>query len=134
MIVLGLDYGRKRTGVAIGNLATFAARPLSVVNGRGEARMLALAQIIAEWRPAQLVVGLPVHMDGAEHANTRRAREFGRRVSARFSLPVEFADERLSTDEARRENPQSQTVDAEAAAVILRAWLRERENAAAAGS
>lgn len=127
MIVLGLDYGRKRTGVAIGNLATFAARPLSVVSGRGEARISALARIVAEWRPAQLVVGLPVHMDGTEHANTRRAREFGRRIAARFALPVAFADERLSTDEVRRENPRAADRDAEAAAIILRDWLRQRE-------
>ena len=128
MIVLGLDYGRKRTGVAIGNLATFNARPLAIVEGRGERRMSELEKIIAEWRPVRLVVGLPVHMDGSEHANTRKAREFGRRISRLFSLPVDFADERLTTDEVRREKPESQNRDAEAAAIILRDWLRQKES------
>ena len=127
MIVLGLDYGRRRTGVAIGNLATFSARPLAVVEGRGERRMAGLEKLISEWRPSRLVVGLPVHMDGTEHSTTRRAREFGERMGSRFNLPVDFADERLTTDEARRENPQSQTHDAEAAAIILRDWLRRLE-------
>lgn len=128
MLVLGLDYGRKRTGVAIGNLAVFSARPLTVVHGRGEQRIAALAKLVAEWRPSQLVVGLPVHLDGAAHANTRRAREFGMRIGRIFSLPVAFVDERLTTEEVRRENPRAQNRDAEAAAVILRDWLREQEH------
>lgn len=127
MIVLALDYGRKRTGVALGNLATFTARPLATLEGRGEQRMQGLEKIIAEWRPSRLIVGLPVHMDGAEHATTRKAREFGGRVGRRFSLPVDFADERLTTDEVRRENPNAKERDAEAAAVFLRDWLRENE-------
>ena len=128
MIVLGLDYGRRRTGVAIGNMATYTARPLAVVEGRGERRTEGLEKLISEWRPSRLVVGLPVHMDGTEHSVTRRAREFGIRMGSHFNLPVDFADERLSTDEARRQNPQSKTHDAEAAAIILRDWLRKLEN------
>ena len=134
MIVLGLDYGRKKIGIAIGNFATYSARPLAVARGSGERRMRELGRAIAEWKPSQLVVGLPVHLDGTEHANTRRAREFGIRIGKFFSLPVEFADERLTTDEAKRENPQADSHDAEAAAIILRDWLRQKESNLRAGN
>jgi len=53
--------------------------------------------LVREWRPERLVVGLPLAMDGSEHDMTRRARRFARRLEARFRLPVELADERLSS-------------------------------------
>ena len=127
MIILGLDYGRRRTGVAIGNLATYTARPLQVVEGDGERRLLALERIATEWRPSRIIAGLPVHMDGTPHRATERARDFAERVAGRLGLPLEFADERLTTAEARRENPGMKNVDAEAAAIILRDWLRKKE-------
>ena len=75
---LAFDFGARRVGVATGNSLTRTATPLTTVTVEGEARMAAIAALIAEWRPAALVVGVPRHPDGAAHVNTERARRFVR--------------------------------------------------------
>ena len=85
---LAFDFGTARVGVASGNSLTRSATPLRTVAAQGEARFEAIARLIAEWQPAALVVGVPFHPDGAAHVNTERARRFGRRLKARFGLPV----------------------------------------------
>ena len=60
-----------------------------------------------EWQPELLVVGLPVHADGSEHEMTARARRFARQLEGRFRLPVAFADERYTTEEAGRRLAES---------------------------
>jgi putative Holliday junction resolvase len=99
--ILAFDFGEKRTGVAIGELSLRIAHPLTTIDAAGNAaRTAAIAALIEEWKPVALVVGLPVHMDGAEHALTERARRFGRRLEGIFRLPVRFVDERLTTRDA----------------------------------
>jgi putative Holliday junction resolvase len=118
---LAFDFGVRRVGVATGNSMTRTATPLTTVAAEGEARLAAIAALIAEWRPAALVVGVPFHPDGAAHANTERARRFGRELRARFGLPVHEVDERYTTTEARRAG--SADLDAAAAAIILEQHL-----------
>ena len=60
-------------------------------------RFARIAALIAEWRPCELVVGLPLHMDGSEHDMTRRARRFANQLHGRFRLPVTLVDERLTS-------------------------------------
>src|SRR4029079_5349486 len=67
---LAFDFGVRRVGVATGNSLTRTATPLVTVAVEGEARLAAIAALVAEWRPAALVVGVPRHPDGAAHANT----------------------------------------------------------------
>ena len=75
-----------------------AAASLTTIDAADrQRRFAAIAALIEEWRPAQLVVGLPAHLDGAEHELSRLARKFSRELSARFGLPVEFVDERLTS-------------------------------------
>ena len=85
--------------------------------------MQAIARLVDEWRPDALVVGVPVHPDGAPHENTARAQRFARQLHGRFRLPVHEVDERWSTTEALSEGARD--VDAAAAAVILDQYLRE---------
>jgi len=118
---LAFDFGARRIGVATGNSLTRTATPLTTVTVEGEARMAAIAALIAEWRPAALVVGVPRHPDGAAHVNTERARRFGRELRARFSLPVHEVDERYTTTDARRAGAVD--LDAAAAAIILEQHL-----------
>ena len=118
---LAFDFGVRRVGVATGNSLTRTATPLTTVAAEGEARMAAIAALVAEWRPAALVVGVPRHPDGAAHANTARARRFGRELQARFALPVHEVDERYSTTDARRGGAAD--VDAAAAAILLEQHL-----------
>ena len=118
---LAFDFGTRRVGVATGNSLTRTATPLTTVAVEGEARLAAIGALIAEWRPAALVVGVPRHPDGAAHANTERARRFGRQLHARFGLPVLEIDERYTTTDAKRAGAAD--LDAAAAAIILEQHL-----------
>jgi putative Holliday junction resolvase len=118
---LAFDYGTRRVGVASGNSLTRSATPLRTVAAEGGARFDALGQLIAEWRPDALVVGVPVHPDGAPHENTARARRFARQLHGRFRLPVHEVDERYTTTEALSQGAPD--VDAASAALILEQFL-----------
>lgn len=126
MILLAFDVGRKKTGVAVGNFLTGSARPLAVARGGRTAQLAAIGEHIREWNPGTLLVGLPRYLDGGEHGMTRFCRAFAGVLGRQFGLPVEFADERLTTVAARAETGIRGEADAAAAGVILRDWLRER--------
>lgn len=96
--VLAFDFGETRIGVAQGDTQIGIAHPLATVSGRSNAeKFAAIAELVNEWRPQFLVVGLPVHADGTAHELTRLARLFGSRLHARFGLPVYWADERFTS-------------------------------------
>lgn len=77
---LAFDFGEARIGVAEGDAEVGTAHPLATVTGEGnEAKFAAIAKLVTEWQPRQLVVGLPAHTDGSEHELTRLCRKFGRR-------------------------------------------------------
>jgi len=120
---LAFDFGTRRVGVATGNSLTRTATPLTTVSAEGEARMAKIGALIAEWRPTALVVGVPRHPDGVAHANTERARRFGRQLNARFGLPVHEVDERYTTTDAKRAGAVD--LDAAAAAIILEQHLAD---------
>ena len=119
---LAFDFGLKRTGVATGNSLLRQASPLTTVAAEGDVRFERIARLIAEWQPDALVVGVPVHPDGAPHDNTRRAQRFARQLQGRFHLPVHEVDERYSTTEAAASGAAD--LDAAAAAIILDQFLR----------
>ena len=133
--VLAFDFGTRRIGVAVGDLATRLAHPLATIERERDAdRFEEIAALVAEWKPARLVVGLPVHADGTPHAMTARAQRFGRQLAGRFGLPVDYADERHTTHEAsaalaeagRRGARATDVRDRVAAQLILQGWLDER--------
>ncbi len=96
--VLAFDFGAKRIGTAVGDLGIGIAHPLTTIEAAAKQRRYAdITALIEEWRPSLLVVGLPARMDGVEHELSRLARKFARELGARFSLPVELVDERLSS-------------------------------------
>jgi putative Holliday junction resolvase len=119
---LAFDFGLKRTGVASGNRLTRSATPQGSIRAEGDARWPLLARRIADWQPDALVVGVPLHPDGAAHENTRRARRFARQLRGRFGLPVFEVDERYSTTAALQAGASD--ADAAAAAIILEQFLR----------
>jgi putative Holliday junction resolvase len=132
MRYLGIDVGRARIGVAIADELLRTARPLRVVERRGDAPDLAvIAGVAAEYEVTQAVVGLPLNMDGTEGPSADFARRFAAKLGDVLHVPVVFQDERLSTFEAAtrlRDRGISakegrQLIDAEAAAVILQDWL-----------
>ena len=119
---LALDFGHKRTGVAVGNRLLRTATPQGTIAAEGDARFARIAERIREWQPDALVIGVPTHPDGAEHENTVRARKFGRQLRGRFGLPVFEVDERYTTTEAHSQGAKD--ADAAAAAIILEQFLR----------
>lgn len=130
--VLAFDFGEARIGVAMGSTELGIPHPLETIAFEdNERRFVRIGQLIAEWAPQSLVVGLPCHMDGAEHAMTRLARKFANRLHGRFALPVFLVDERLSSaaassalDEAGlRGRKQKPALDQVAAMQILQGWL-----------
>jgi putative Holliday junction resolvase len=129
--VLAFDFGTRRIGVAMANTLTRVAHPLATVDAPPAAQIAAIAALIDEWRPAQLVVGLPVHADGTPHAMTARAKAFARTLETRFALPVALVDERFTTLAAesalaaagRRGRAARAARDETAAHIILQQWL-----------
>ena len=130
--MLAFDFGTRRIGVAVGNTLTRSARALATIDADDAGtRFAAIAALIALWRPDRLVVGLPLHADGTEHAMTARARRFGTALAQRFALPVAYEDERHTSEAARdllRGGGRGARArrDEVAAQIILDAWLHRR--------
>lgn len=122
-IVLGFDFGLRRVGVAVGNGITRHAQPLAVIADPGDVRWRRIAELIASWQPAQLVVGIARHPDGAPHEMTTRCERFARQLAGRFGLPVARVDERYSSAVVPGGH------DDAAAAVILQQWFEETAGA-----
>ncbi|MBA3506812.1 MAG: Holliday junction resolvase RuvX [Betaproteobacteria bacterium] len=133
--VLAFDFGTRRIGVAVGNTLVRVAHPLATIEQERNKRFDSIAELINEWRPAILVVGLPLHADGTEHAMTERARRFARQLQGRFRLAVEFSDERWTTELAQAALDAQGTQgtvargarDQVAAQLILQSWLDQHE-------
>jgi len=141
-IVLGIDFGLRRIGLAVGDTLTRTARPLPALTVASAARLadadwLHLERCIRECGASQIVVGCPYNVDGSAHGLTDAAREFARELQQRVSLPLHLEDERYSSLEATqalRERRQSgrqrgrierSQIDSAAAAVILERWLTQ---------
>ena len=99
--VLCFDFGEQRVGVAVGEHTLTNANPLMVIdNESNEARFTIISQLIKEWQPKLLIVGLPLSLDGSETNVTQLCKKFARRLNGRFNLPVMLIDERYSSVEA----------------------------------
>ncbi len=130
--VLAFDFGEKRIGVATGETLLRSAHPLTVIHAESnDDRFAAIAKLVDEWCPVQLVVGLPTHADGTPHEMTRLAQKFAERLRRRYHIPVGFADERLTSLDAERRLRESgrnsrnakPVLDAVAAQLILQTWF-----------
>lgn len=107
--VLAFDFGKVRIGVAQGHSETRMAHPLTTITGKSnEQKFVAIAQLIEQWQPQYLVVGVPTHADGSIHELTRLAKTFGHRLHGRFHLPIYWVDERYSSIYAQEQLHQAQ--------------------------
>ncbi len=135
---LGFDFGCKRIGVAVGQTAIGTASALTVLRSfRQTPDWNGIGQLISEWQPNGLVVGLCQDRHGQDNLITPRIRKFCRQLEGRYRLPVFQHDETLSTFEAKQllfdEVKVSAaklwaTQDALAAQRILESWLTENRN------
>ncbi len=124
MKVVALDHGTVRTGVAVCDRTGTVARPLTVVERVGtEAGFATLLALLEEQQPERIVVGLPLSLDGREHAQARLARAFSERLAAVVEAPVELFDERYTSKLADQRGGVAAR-DARAAATLLEDYLR----------
>ncbi|QTO01672.1 Holliday junction resolvase RuvX [Aggregatibacter sp. 2125159857] len=132
--VLAFDFGTKSIGCAVGQSITGTAQSLPAFKAQdGIPDWDAIGNVIKEWQPARIVVGLPLNMDGTEQELTLRAKKFANRLNGRFNLPVELQDERLTTTEARSEifsrggyrALNKSKVDGISACLILESWFEQ---------
>jgi putative Holliday junction resolvase len=127
--ILAFDFGLKRIGIAVGEPELGTAHPLPAIAAPG---FDMITKLISEWRPAALVVGLPVAERG-EHPLAKRVERFARQLEGRFRLPVARVDERFTSVEAESRLRETKTkssmkktaVDSVAAQLILEQYLND---------
>ena len=130
MRCLGIDYGRRRIGLALSDPTLLIATPLVIIENRGiKKTVLQIWDIIQKNDVKQIVIGLPLHANGDESKMSREARQFGE-VFVALGLPVEFIDERYTSFEAEsiigNQCESKKLIDKVAASIILQIYLDER--------
>lgn len=140
--ILAIDYGRVRHGLAVSDGLGLAAHPLPVlVRGTTEADLTRLRALIEDRDVRRVVLGLPIDMSGLEGHMAKEVRLFGAALQAALGLPLDYEDERLSTDEAEvrlkdrglRPSDRKRRRDSMAAAIILEAVLAREQGGPGAG-
>jgi putative Holliday junction resolvase len=131
--VLAFDFGEKRIGVAVGECELRSASALTTFDAEtNDARWSAIGHLLDEWKPALLVVGLPLSPDGEAHDMTARAQRFARQLEGRYRLPVALQDERFTSAEADTQlrdrgqhdwRERKKHLDAHAAQLILKDYF-----------
>jgi putative Holliday junction resolvase len=137
MRYLAIDPGGKRTGFAVGDDITRIATPVAVVEAASdEARLAAILRAVEENEPGELVLGLPLNMDGSESPGTKQARALASTLTQRTGLTVHLVDERLTSFAAESQlseldltrGGKKERRDAIAAALILRDFLERDQS------
>jgi len=133
MRYLAIDYGTRRTGLAICDAAETVASPLSVIQGRKDL-LEQIAGIVGTEGIEAVVLGLPLSMDGSESAQTRLVLKFADELKKHLDIPVHLHDERLSSFAAEEKlaaaeysrGQKKKRLDAVAAAAILESFLEQK--------
>lgn len=132
---LGFDYGARFIGVAVGRTPGNRCEALDTVRAtQGRPDWIHITRLIQEWQASQLVVGVPLNMDGSECDMTARARRFGNQLQGRYNLPVHWADERLTSSHVKhmlaaagmRGTRHKSVLDKISARLILQAFLDQQ--------
>jgi putative Holliday junction resolvase len=139
--VAGIDYGRKRIGLAVCDAARILASPLAMhaPTGDEDAEAAFYRRLVRDEEVVGFVVGLPIHADGSDSRMSVEVEKFGAWLAAATGLPVAFQDERFTSIEAAgklaghgfsRGRKKART-DAIAAQIVLSDWLESRATGAA---
>jgi putative Holliday junction resolvase len=135
MVIVALDVGQARIGVAVSDELEMLASPHSTIRRTSNAAAIAaIARVVDASGAEQVVVGLPVSFDGKLHTQAQSVQAFAEKLRARLSVPLVYADETLSTVRAEEQlraagvRPERirERIDAAAAAVILQEYLDAR--------
>ncbi len=132
MVALALDIGEVRIGIAVSDRSGTVAMPVRVLPASevlGDAR--SFRYLMEDYEPEVIVCGRPQTLAGEDGAQAERVAAAARTIAERYDLPLAFADERLSSQEAKRvlraqglsEKQMRGKVDMIAASLFLQAWL-----------
>lgn len=137
-VLLAIDYGTRKVGLAIGHRLTASARPLEPIRYRQpEALFRGLVEACNQWQPERMIVGLPLDSTGEETPMSRDIRRFAEALQKHIpAVPVEMHDERMSSrhaaagfaqrrSEGRARRSDAGRLDSMAAAVILESWMSQ---------
>jgi putative Holliday junction resolvase len=117
---MAFDYGTRRVGVAVGNSVSKSGQPLKTIAAPNiDILFQEIGNLITEWEPKSLVVGLPTHPDGTAHEMTGKAQRFGNQLNGRFGLPVAWVDERYTSAVLEEDTRMRDNLDAHSAVLIL---------------
>jgi putative Holliday junction resolvase len=141
MRYLAIDYGIKRTGLAICDSAETIASPLAVIEGQKEL-LKKIAEVVEKENVEAVVLGLPLNMTGTESAQTKLVFKFAEQLKDHLDIPVHLQDERLSSFSAEEKlssakftrGKKRKRLDAVAAAEILEAFLEQKTPRNSAGT
>lgn len=134
--ILAFDFGLQRTGVAVGNTLTGSASPECTLQSRDEKPDWdGISNLIEEWKPEIIVVGMPTELDGSESPLKKRIERFCNQLHGRYNLLVEQENEQFTSIEAaqrlkqlrqsgRKQKVKKEEVDKIAAAIILENWMK----------
>ena len=129
---LAFDFGMKSIGVAIGQAITGTASPLTALKAKdGIPDWSMIQSLVKQWQPDNILIGLPLNMDGTEQDITNNVKRFAGRLKHKLNLPVHLHDERLSTVDAKAKlfelggfkNLSKGKVDSVSACLIYESWL-----------
>lgn len=129
---LAFDFGMKSIGVAVGQSLTGTASPLAALKARdGIPNWDVLAELVEQWDPSEMLVGLPLNMDGSEQEITSNVKRFANRLQHKYKRKVHLHDERLSTVDAKErlfalggyKKLTKDKVDSVSACLIYESWV-----------
>ena len=130
-IIMGIDYGKSRIGVASGQILTKTASPIATISAKnGMPDWQKFDQLIYQWDPHEIVIGLPIDTRDQETEITKEVRFFSKIIEKRYQKKTHLITEAFSTQEAlwllKKTNKKVNSflkVDALAACIILETWM-----------
>ena len=135
MVILSVDYGDVRTGIAVCDKMEILASPVTVITQSYEPKLIAeIEKIISQYKPELIVVGLPKNMDGSSGDRAEKCKKFAEALSEKTGIKTQMVDERLTTVSAHRAlnvtnvrgNKRKEIVDAVSAVMILESYLASK--------
>ena len=131
--VLGIDHGEARIGLAITDPVGIMAHPLETIQVKTTNPIERISELVKQRQVKQLVLGLPLRMDGSEGTAAEKIRAFGLELIEKIDLPLHYIDESLTTVAAaeklhqagKNAKKQKSIIDQAAAVEILTNWLNQ---------
>lgn len=139
MVILSVDYGESRTGIAVCDATEMLASPVCVINEKSRTKLIAAISDLAKARKAGLIlVGLPLNMNASHGSRAEKSRQFAQLLEQHSGIQTQLWDERLTSVSANaqlsaagiRGEKRKEKIDAVAAAMLLDDYIRYRKNRA----